>query len=320
MTVPQLPLNNGLAIPAIGLGTWKSAQDDVANAVFTAIKTGYRHIDCAPVYNNERAVGAALQKAFRQGIVQRQELWITSKLWNNAHLPKHVQPAAERSIKDLGVDYLDLFLIHWPVSFRQDIAFPKKPDQYLPPDDNRLLDTWQAMEKLVKKGLVRSIGVSNFKKSRLQLFMENAAIPPAINQVECHPCLQQQELLQYCQKEGIVLTAYAPLGSADRPAKIRGEEERREILAMPVITEMAEKAGISCGQLLLAWAVGRGVCVIPKTIRESRLRENLAAAEISLTREISGQLDALDCGLRLIDAAFLCREGSPYTLDWLWKD
>ncbi len=320
MTTPQLPLNNGLAIPALGLGTWKSTKDDVAAAVFAAITMGYRHIDCAPVYNNERAVGAALQKAFHRGIVRRQELWITSKLWNNAHLPKHVQPAAERSIKDLGVDYLDLFLIHWPVSFRQDIAFPKKPDQYLPPDDNRLLDTWQAMEKLVKKGLVRSIGVSNFKKSRLQFFVNNATTPPAINQVECHPCLQQQDLLQYCQKKGIVLTAYAPLGSGDRPAKIRGEEEHPEILELPIIAKLAEKAGISCGQLLLAWAIGRGVCVIPKTTRKSRLKENLAAAKISLPTEIGKQIDALDCGLRLIDAAFLCSEQSPYTLDWLWQD
>ncbi len=166
MTLPQLPLNNGLAIPAIGLGTWKADRDDVARAVFTAITVGYRHIDCAAIYNNEREVGEALQRALQQRLVQRQQLWITSKLWNNAHLPQHVQPAAERSIKELGLDYLDLFLIHWPVSFRQDIVFPKKPDQYLPPDENRLLDTWRAMEKLVRKGLVRAIGVSNFTKSR----------------------------------------------------------------------------------------------------------------------------------------------------------
>ncbi len=320
MTLPQLPLNNGLAIPAIGLGTWKADRDDVARAVFTAITVGYRHIDCAAIYNNEREVGEALQRALQQRLVQRQQLWITSKLWNNAHLPQHVQPAAERSIKELGLDYLDLFLIHWPVSFRQDIVFPKKPDQYLPPDENRLLDTWRAMEKLVRKGLVRAIGVSNFTKSRLQMLMENAVIPPAVNQVECHPCLQQRHLLQYCKKEGIVLTAYSPLGSGDRPQKTRVKEGEPEILELPVITELAAQTGISPAQLLLAWGLARGTCVIPKSTKKERLKENLAAADISLAPEICRQLDTLDNGRRLISGTFFCEKGSPYTLDWIWQE
>ncbi len=320
MTLPQLTLNNNLTIPAIGLGTWKASKDEVAQAVFTAITLGYRHIDCAAIYNNEREVGAALQQALRQKIVQRQELWITSKLWNNAHLPQHVQPAAEKSIKELGLDYLDLFLIHWPVSFRQDIVFPKKPEQYLPPDDNRLFDTWQAMEKLVKKGLVRSIGVSNFKKSRLQILMDNAAIPPAVNQVECHPCLQQRQLLTYCKKEGVILTAYAPLGSGDRPQKTRAEEEGPEILELPIIAELAAQTGISRAQLLLAWGLARGTCVIPKSTKKSRLKENLAAAEISLAPEVCQQLDCLNKERRLISGSFFCTEQSPYTLDWIWQD
>ncbi len=320
MTLPQLPLNNGLTIPAIGLGTWKMAKDEAACSVFTAITVGYRHIDCAAIYNNEREVGEALHKALTQKIVRRDELWITSKLWNNAHLPQHVQPAAERSIRELGLDYLDLFLIHWPVSFRQDIVFPKKPEQYLPPDDSRLLATWQAMEKLVKKGLVRAIGVSNFKKSRLQMLADNATIPPAVNQVECHPCLPQRQLLEYCKKEGIVLTAYAPLGSGDRPQKTRTEGEEAEILELPIVTELAAEAGISRAQLLLAWGLARETCIIPKSTQKSRIKENLAATEISIAPEIIQRLNSVDKRRRLISGAFFCGEKSPYTLDWIWRD
>lgn len=319
MTVNMLSLNNNLFIPALGLGTWKSSRNDVGKAVFAAIEAGYRHIDCATIYKNEQEVGTALRKAFNAGLVQRQDLWITSKLWNNAHLPQHVRPAVEKSLKDLGLEYLDLFLIHWPVSFRQDVEHPKQPDQYLPPDEERLLTTWQAMEKLVQKGLIRTIGVSNFKRSRLQHLVNAATIPPAVNQVERHPCLQQNQLLEYCQKEGIVLTAYAPLGSGDRPQAAQ-DTGKHEILAHPVVATLAEEAGISKAQLLLAWGLAKGTCLIPKTTRPERLAENLAAAELSLPDETLQQLDNLDEGRRLISGSFFCGSNSPYTLDWLWAE
>ncbi len=318
--IPGLPLNNGLVIPSLGLGTWKIKKENVTQTVSTAIQLGYRHIDCATVYNNERQIGIALQRAVKEKQIQRQEFWITSKLWNNAHLPQHVRPAVERSIKDLGVKYLDLFLIHWPVSFRQDIVFPKKREQYLPPSEERLLATWQAMEKLVKKGLLRTIGVSNFKQSRLQLLLDNATIPPAVNQVECHPYLQQQELLAYCQKNNIILTAYSPLGSGDRPAKLRTATEPQDILKLPIIAQLAAEAGISPGQLILAWGLQRGICLIPKSTSKKHLQENLNAAKINLTSEIIQQIEKLNRHHRFIDATFLCGKESPYDLDWLWSN
>lgn len=320
MTVQQLSLNNGLSIPSLGLGTWKSKKNEVGQAVYTAIELGYRHIDCAAIYKNEQEVGDALQKAFTKGIVQRDELWITSKLWNNAHLPQHVRPAVEKSLKDLGLDYLDLYLIHWPVSFRQDVEHPKNAEQFLSPDEERLVSTWKAMEKLVQKGLIRTIGVSNFKQTRLEHIAQSATIPPAVNQVECHPCLQQRKLLEYCNKNGVILTAYAPLGSGDRPQAPEKVDPQKEILNHPLVIQLAEEAGVSKGQLLIAWGLARGTCVIPKTIRAERLAENFKAAEVTLSKEIRQQLDTLDEGRRLISGSFFCGPNSPYTLDWLWKE
>ncbi len=319
MTRKQVTLNNGLDIPMLGLGTWKSKRDEVGQAVMTALELGYRHIDCATIYKNEQEVGVALQRAFTGRLLQRDQLWITSKLWNNAHLPQHVRPAVEKSLRDLGLDYLDLFLIHWPVSFRQDVEHPKNEEDYLLPDEERILLTWEAMEKLVKKGLVRSIGVSNFKRSRLSFLVNNATITPAVNQVECHPCLQQRSLLNYCKKEGIVLTAYAPLGSGDRPQSGK-KAGSREILDFPLVANLAEEAGISKAQLLLAWGLGRGTCVIPKSVHAHRLKENFEALEIELSASITKQLDNLDENLRLISGAFFCGPQSPYSLDWLWKE
>lgn len=312
-----LPVAENHRIPALGLGTWKSNKGEVATAVAEAIKIGYRHIDCAPIYMNELEVGEALKAALQSGAVKREELWITSKLWNNAHAKKHVRPALEKSLKELRVDYLDLFLIHWPVHFQANVMFPRSPGEFIAADSIPIGETWQAMEKLVEKGLCRFIGVCNFNLGRLQDLRRQASIQPLMNQIELHPYLQQVEMLKHCQASGTLLTAYAPLGSGDRPAGMKKADEP-SLLNHPTILEIAGKTGITPGQVLLAWALARGTIVIPKSVNSGRLRENFAAADLSLDTDDIQAINGLEAGYRYVDGSFFASSGSPYTVADLW--
>jgi alcohol dehydrogenase (NADP+) len=251
--------------------------------------------------------------------VKREELWITSKLWNNAHAKKHVQPALERTLKDLQLDYLDLYLIHWPVHFQQDIVFPKRPDEFVAPDAIPLMETWQAMENMVKKGLCRFIGVCNFNLSRLIDLKSQAHTQPVMNQIELHPYLQQIKMLEYCKKNQVLLTAYSPLGSGDRPAALKKANEP-SLLDNPVILEIAEKRHITPGQVLLVWGLCRGTAVIPKSVNHERLRENFQAADLELTANDLAAIDTMEKGYRFVDGAFFTTPGSPYTVEGLWHD
>ncbi len=313
----EYQLNNSRTIPAIGLGTWQSRGNSVYNAVLSALKIGYRHIDCAPVYKNQKLVGLAIHDALQKYGINRRELFISSKLWNNAHAPRHVRPAVERSLRELQLDYLDLFLIHWPVRFRQDIEFPRKSEHYLPPDEERLLDTWKAMEKMVKKGLCRSIGVCNFRLSRLNNLLSHCKIPPAVNQIELHPYLRQQDMLEFAAKHHVLLTAYSPLGSPGRPDKIR-KGNAPELLDHPVIIKISKEIKASPAQVVLAWGLARQCAVIPKSVNPSRLKENLGAMNISLSRQQIDAITSLDCNNRFLDGSFFCQKFSSYSLDYLW--
>lgn len=314
-----LPLSNGSVLPAIGLGTWKTKRGEAAVAVEAALEAGYRHFDCATIYKNEAEIGEVFHHWLHSGRIRREELFIISKLWNNAHLAKHVRPALERSLRELQLDFLDLYLIHWPVSFSADCDHPKRTEQYLPPDDNRLVATWHAMEKLVRKGLLRGIGASNCKRSRLQKIFTAASIKPVVLQVECHPYLQQRELLDWCRKNNVVVTAFAPLGSGDRPENIRNTDVI-ELLDHPVLQQIAKETGRTPAAVALAWNLARGTAVIPKSIHPARLKENLQAASLSLSPSQRERIDQLNCGLRLIDGSPFCSEKSPYSLDWLWTE
>lgn len=312
-------LNNASQIPALGLGTWKSAKGAAQAAVTAALRLGYSHIDCAPIYKNEIEIGEALAKEIALNTITRERLWVSSKLWNNAHRPRHVRPALERSLKDLRLDYLDLFLIHWPVSFRQGIEFPKKPEDFLAPGEIPVIETWQAMEEMVKKGLCRSIGVCNFNQKKLSSLHEKARIKPAVNQVELHPFLQQTKLLRYCKKMGITLTAYSPLGSPDRPKALRKDAEP-QLLNHPVLHSIAKELQASPAQVLLAWGLHRETVVIPKTISATRLAENLKATELTLESHHRERIDSLDLNYRYIDGSFFCPIDSPYTLTKIWGE
>ena len=315
-----LAFRNGDKVPALGLGTWKSKPGEVGAAVRTAVELGYRHIDCAAIYANEAEIGEALAGCFDAGLVKRDELFITSKLWNNAHAPAEVEPALRKSLAALRLDYLDLYLVHWPVALRAEVLYPESAADLISLDEAPLADTWAALEPTVDAGLARHIGVSNFSLAKLRGLMTRASKrAPEVNQIELHPYHQQAELVSACIDLGVLVTAYSPLGSADRPSVLKQDDEPI-LLADPSVAEIAARNGCSAAQVLLAWALERGTLVIPKSVHPGRLAQNLAAAEIELSADDMAKLTKLERKRRYIDGGFWCVEGSSYTLASLWDE
>jgi len=308
---------NGDQMPLLGLGTWKSDPGQVYEAVREAIRLGYRHIDCASVYGNEPEVGQAIRAAIDAGEVSREQLWITSKLWSNAHGRVNVEPALRRTLADLQLDWLDLYLIHWPVPIRPGVAFPSSAEDLLPPADDLIHATWEGMEAALEAGLTRHIGVSNFSSRKLHDLLAHGRLRPEVNQVELHPLLQQPALLADCTAKGIHITAYSPLGSMDRPAVVKAADAP-VLLENPVIGAIAAEHGCTPAQVLLAWHLQRGISTIPKSVTPARLRENLAAVSIELSEADQQRIAALDENIRLVDGSFWLLPGSPWTLQNLW--
>jgi len=310
---------NGDRMPLLGLGTWKAAPGEVGAAVREAIRLGYRHIDCASVYANEPEVGQAIGEAIAAGEVRREELWITSKLWCNAHGRENVEPALRRTLADLQLEWLDLYLVHWPVPIRPGVAFPTSAADLLPPESMPLADTWAGMEAVQELGLTRHIGVSNVSSRKLQDLLAQCRHRPEVNQVERHPLLQQPQLLADCAAAGVHITAYSPLGSGDRPAALKGADEP-VLLDNPVIGAIAAEHRCSPAQVLIAWQLQSGVSTIPKSVNPQRLRENLAAADLQLTPADLERIAGLDQHRRLVDGSFWLLEGGPWTLQRLWDE
>jgi alcohol dehydrogenase (NADP+) len=310
--------NNG-TMPALGLGTWKSSPGEVYSAVREGIKTGYRHFDCAYIYGNEREIGKALSDAMAAGEVKREYLFITSKLWNDRHGRDRVAGGIEKSLRDLRLEYLDLYLIHWPVAFRPVTSMSQMGDELISLEEIPLAETWAGMEAILAAGKTRHIGVSNFSIQKLDALIASAAHLPEVNQVEMHPLLQQSELKEYCDGRNIILTAYSPLGSKDRPVGLRKDNEP-SLLENAVIMDIAQDMSCTPAQVLLSWAIERGTSVISKTIQPERLKENLEAVDITLPVEAMTLIAELDRHYRFIDGTFWTGPDSPYTLNNLWDE
>jgi len=295
-TNAYVTLSSGAKMPYVGLGTWKSKPGQVEHAVQDALAAGYRHIDCAAVYQNETEVGKALKAAFDAGL-KREDVWVTSKVWNNNHTMERVKIGVTKSLADLGLTYLDLYLIHWPYAFVQgDNMFPKDAAGSILYDETvDLTETWKGMEQLVRDGLVKHIGISNLNHKQLQRILDVAQIKPEVLQVECHVYLNQQQLLEYAAKSGVVLTAYCPLGSPDRPT---AQPDHPVLLQDPTLIAMAAKYKKSPAQILIRFQIDRGISVIPKSVTKHRIEENLNVFDFQLSKDDLATLVALNRNYR----------------------
>ena len=297
----SLTLNTGAQLPSVGFGFWKVDRLATADVARQAIEAGYRHLDCACDYGNEADVGQGIRQAISDGLCTRDDLWVTSKLWNTFHSAEHVRLACEKSLSDLGLKQLDLYLMHFPIAQRFvpiDVRYP--PGWFFDPAAEKprmeevripISETWRAMEQLVDDGLVKHIGLCNFGTSLLRDLLSYARIRPSVLQVESHPFLTQERLLRYCQQEGIAFTAFSPLGPASYYS-LGMANPSDSLLDNPIIQCIGIERGKSAAQVLLRWGIQRGTSVIPKTTDVERMKENLNVFDFELSdadmRTISG--------------------------------
>ncbi|KAL9314417.1 hypothetical protein ACSQ67_019869 [Phaseolus vulgaris] len=286
--IPEVVLqfsSNHPKMPVIGLGT--SSTSSTKEAVLEAIKVGYRHFDTASVYGSEEPLGEAIAEALQLGLIaSRDELFITSKLWCTSNFPHLVLPAIHKSLQSLKLEYLDLYLIHWPMAVKegnwQEYPYPEEAMAYFD-----LKGVWQAMEECQKQGLTKFIGVSNFSSKKLQNLLSFATIPPSVNQIELNPTWQQKKLREYCQKEGIIVTAYSPLGSVGTLWGSNGVMENE------LLKQIAEAHGKSVAQVSLRWLYELGVTTAVKSYNKERMKQNIEIFDWSLTKDDYKKIDEI---------------------------
>lgn len=310
LPAPSLRLADGGLLPSVGLGLWKMPKAAAPALVREAIRVGYRHLDCACDYGNEAQVGEGIASALSAGLCRRDDLWVTSKLWNTYHEPKHVRAACERSLRDLRLDVLDLYHVHFPIALAYvpfDVRYP--PEWFHDPQAKQpamkpirvpFADTWGAMEELQRAGLVRHLGVCNLNISMLRELLATCSIRPTVHQIELHPYLTQPRQLRFCAQENIAVTAFSPLGAPSYlPIGMAKPEEN--VLSDPVVTAIARAHSRTPAQIVLRWGVQRGCAVIPKTETPARLVENLAIFDFALSAAEMTAIDALDRHRRFND-------------------
>lgn len=284
-TVPDVDLGNGYSIPALGFGTYLAKDGQGGDLVKKAIDAGYRHIDTAFLYENETEVGDAIRAKIEEGVIERKDIFVTSKLHNTFHHPDHVAEAFQRSFEMLNLEYIDLYLMHSPMGlefqgYEYSNMHPKDDDGNLLFSDVDYVDTWKAMEQLVKSGKVRSIGLSNFNSEQIKRILEVAEIKPVTNQIEVNPGWNQKKMIEFCKSHGITVTAYGPMG---RPH--RNTYGNHSALGDAKVLEIGQKYGKTDGQVILRYLYQLGTIPIPYTTKEERMRENIDVFDFELTDE-----------------------------------
>lgn len=321
-------LNNGTKMPLVGLGCWKIPNEVCATQVYEAIKLGYRLFDGAEDYGNEKEVGEGIQRAIKEGIVKREDLYVVSKLWNSFHHPKNVRAALKRTLDDLKLDYLDLFYIHFPIALKF-VPFEEKypPGLYTSAEDEKagfiseenvpIIDTYRALEELVDEGLIKSIGISNFSGSIIMDLLRGCRIKPVALQIEHHPYLTQERLVRYVQQQGLQVVAYSSFGPQSFIEM--GSDLAKStppLFENPKIVEIAKRHGddISPSQVLLRWATQNGVAVIPKSSKKERLHDNLHIDDkLTLTDQELKEISALNKNIRFNDPYTWC-DKNPFPI------
>jgi len=304
-----------MELPEVGFGLWKIAADECADVVYQAIKTGYRHLDSASDYGNEKAVGEGIKRALAEGLCQREDLWVTSKLWNTYHAKEHVLPALERTLADLQLEYLDLYLIHFPIALAY-VPFETRypPEWVFDPDDDSpemksssvpLSETWAAMEQFKSSGLARHIGVCNYSSGLLHDLMSYANHKPEVLQIESHPYLTQEKLIRLAKAYGMAVTAFSPLGASSY-YELGMADAAESVLDLALVKQIASRLGKSPAQIILRWGIQRGTSVIPKSTGTARMKENLAVTNFVLSDAEMKSISALNINRRFNDPGDFC--------------